>query len=276
MPRSATDGPTTELDREHTALFLDVDGTLLDLAPRPGAVAVPASLIESLARVEAALGGALALVSGRSIDQLDLLFAPLSLSASGVHGAQMRFAPNEPWSRPILASREGQAPLRRETGPRNGDAEEGLPRSLWMALMEVLFDFPGTFAENKRHSFAVHYRTMPILKRRLRERLIELIARRADLDLELLHGHSVFEIKSRVFDKGKAIARFLTHEPFRGRSPIFIGDDTTDEAGFATVVAHGGQAFSVGTQRAGASFVFPTPASVRRWLAACARQPVAD
>jgi trehalose 6-phosphate phosphatase len=241
------------LRAEKAALFLDVDGTLLDLAPRPGAVVVPPSLIESLARAEKALDGALALVSGRSIEDLDRLFAPLRLCASGVHGAQSRFAPHG-----------SEAP--------STDAD-GLPRRLWMALTEVLFDFPGTFAENKRYSFAVHYRTVPMLEAALREALILLLAAHADLDLIMIHGHSVFEIKQHGFDKGKAIERFVARKPFSGRVPIFIGDDTTDEAGFAAVVRLGGHAFAVGAPRPGTSFVFPTPENVRQWLSAfCRRQ----
>ncbi|MBV8764665.1 MAG: trehalose-phosphatase [Hyphomicrobiales bacterium] len=247
MPSTSADEFQDGLKIERTALFLDVDGTLLDLAPRPGAVFVPPSLIDSLARADDALGGALALVSGRSIDDLDRLFAPLKLRASGVHGAQTRFSPNK---------------------PKEADEEaEGLPRQLWMALTEVLFDFPGTFAENKRYSFAVHYRTVPMLKPRLREALQCLLASYAALQLDMIHGHSVFEIKPRGFDKGKAIDRFISREPFRGRIPIFVGDDATDESGFAAVVSHGGRAFSVGRERPGASFVFPAPENVRCWLA---------
>ncbi len=247
MPSTSADEFQDGLKIERTALFLDVDGTLLDLAPRPGAVFVPPSLIDSLARADEALGGALALVSGRSIDDLDRLFSPLQLRASGVHGAQTRFSPND----------------RREAD----EEAEGLPRKLWMALTEVLFDFPGTFAENKRYSFAVHYRTVPMLKQRLREALQRLIAAHADLRLDMIHGHSVFEIKPHGFDKGKAIRRFITREPFLGRVPVFIGDDVTDESGFATVVSCGGHAFSVGHERPGVSFVFPTPENVRHWLA---------
>ena len=240
------------LRAEQAALFLDVDGTLLDLAPRPEAVVVPASLIESLARSEQALGGALALVSGRPIEDLDRLFAPLRLCASGVHGAQSRFAPYG------SASRSEEA--------------DGLPRKLWMALTEVLFDFPGTFTENKRYTFAVHYRTVPMLEQPLREALYALMAAHADLDLIMIHGHSVFEIKPRGFDKGKAIERFITRKPFSGRVPIFIGDDTTDEAGFAAVVRLGGHAFSVGRLRPGASYVFAGPENVRQWLSAFGRK----
>jgi trehalose 6-phosphate phosphatase len=247
MPSTSADEFQDGLRIERTALFLDVDGTLLDLAPRPGAVFVPPSLIDALARADDALGGALALISGRSIDDLDRLFAPLQLRASGVHGAQTRFSPRN--------AKEAY------------NEAEGLPRKLWMALTEVLFDFPGTFAENKRYSFAVHYRTVPILKQRLREALHGLITFHADLQLEMIHGHSVFEIKPRGFDKGKAIKQFIDREPFLGRVPVFIGDDATDESGFATVVSHGGRAFSVGHERPGVSFVFPTPENVRCWLA---------
>jgi trehalose 6-phosphate phosphatase len=255
MPSKSADKLQDGLKLERTALFLDVDGTLLDLAPRPGAVFVPPSLIDSLAKADDALGGALALVSGRPIDDLDRLFAPLQLRASGVHGAQTRFSPNN---------------------PREADEEaQGLPRKLWMALTEVLFDFPGTFAENKRYSFAVHYRTVPMLKPRLREALQGLLRKYADLQLDMIHGHSVFEIKPRGFDKGKAIERFIAREPFLGRVPVFIGDDVTDESGFATVVSYGGRAFSVGHQRPGVSFVFRAPENVRCWLARFGQQRAA-
>jgi trehalose 6-phosphate phosphatase len=253
MPHATRDETRTgELRAANAALFLDVDGTILDLAPRPGAVIVPPSLIESLALAEKALDGALALVSGRSIDDLDRLFAPLRLCASGVHGAQTRFALQD-LDRPY-------------------EEAERLPRKLWMALTEVLFDFPGTFAENKRYSFAVHYRTVPTLEEPLREALSALVLGHVELDLVIMDGHCVFEIKRSGFDKGKAIERFIARKPFSGRTPIFIGDDTTDEAGFAAVIRVGGRAFSVGCQRPGASFVFEGPENVRQWLSAFSRQ----
>jgi trehalose 6-phosphate phosphatase len=253
MPNAIVDeAGAGELQAEEAALFLDVDGTLLDLAPRPGAVVVPPSLVETLALAEKALDGALALISGRSIEDLDRLFAPLRLCASGVHGAQVRFAPRG--------------------ADRPNEEAEGLPRRLWMALTELLFDFPGTFAENKRYSFAVHYRTVPKLEGALADALEELVGAHSNLDLALMHGHCVYELKRRGFDKGKAIEGFIARKPFSGRVPIFIGDDTTDEAGFAAVVRAGGHAFSVGGLRPGASFAFPSPESVRRWLAAFSRR----
>ena len=131
------------------ALFLDVDGTLLDLAERPERVVTPAGLISTLARTERKLGGALALISGRPLDDLDRLFAPLRLRASGVHGAEMRFDPDAP----AIPS------------PQVSE----LPASLWMALTAALKEFPGVFAENKRYSFAIHYRQAPHAGAALRE-----------------------------------------------------------------------------------------------------------
>ena len=130
---TAVDGPV--------ALFLDVDGTLLDIADRPDRVVVPAGLVDALARAERRLDGALALVTGREIAEIDRLFRPLKLRAAVVHGAELRFDPDA-------------APT-----PFPGTAE--LPASLWNGLTEALREFPGTFAENKRYSFAVHYRLAP-------------------------------------------------------------------------------------------------------------------
>ncbi len=242
---------TDRLDTRRIALFLDIDGTLLDLAPRPTAVIVPPTLVSSLADAQRALGGALAVISGRPLDDIDRLFTPLTLPASGVHGAQTRF--------------------RSDAAHDAEDDADCLPRSLWMDLTEILFDFPGTFAENKRFSFAVHYRTAPIVKPRLHAALERLIGRHPELDLEMIHGHSVYELKQGGFDKGTAIGRFMERPPFSGRMPIFIGDDTTDEAGFAAVVDRGGKAFSVGQQRPHVSGVFPRPETVRNWVAKIGR-----
>jgi trehalose 6-phosphate phosphatase len=229
------------------ALFLDVDGTLLDFAERPELVAVPSGLVQSLARIERRLEGALALVSGRSIEELDELFTPLNLRASGVHGAQMRFDPREPF--------------------RGAPSVRELPDRLWKELLHLLVEFPGTFAENKGFSFAVHYRRAPDVAPGLRDALERLIASRSWGGVEILDAHYAFELKSPNFDKGRAIALFMNGEPFRGRTPVFIGDDTTDEAGFAAVAERGGIGFSVGVRRRGVSGVFVGPADVRDWLA---------
>jgi trehalose 6-phosphate phosphatase len=233
------------------ALFLDVDGTLLDLAERPDAVVTPAGLVSALARAERNLGGALALISGRSLEDLDRLFNPLRLRASGVHGAQLRFDP----SAPAINSR--------------GAVE--LPPSLWTRLIRTLAAFPGTFAENKRFSFAVHYRLAIAVEAPLREAIERLVESEPQIGIEVMNAHYAIELKAPGCDKGQAIASFLAVPPFRGRTPIFVGDDETDETGFAVVSSHGGFAYSVGWRRPGAIGVFERPSEVRDWLAGLAR-----
>jgi len=228
-------------------LFLDVDGTLLDIAPRPDAVEVASSLLDDLAAVERALGGAVALVSGRPLAELDRLFAPLRLSASGVHGAELRRRPDGPIA--LLAP------------GRLGDGA-------WQALGRLLAEFPGSYAENKEVSFAVHYPDPGTDIDQLKEALSGLMERIASPSepLRLLAGHAVFEVQLRGFDKGRAIEQFMTEKPFCGRKPVFIGDDEIDRAGFDAALALGGLAFSVGIEMPGLSGAFAGPGAVRAWL----------
>jgi trehalose 6-phosphate phosphatase len=234
-----------ELRPQEIGLFLDVDGTLLDLAPHPDAVEVPAGLVGILAAVERRVDGALALVSGRPIAALDRLFTPLRLRASGVHGAEIR--------------------LERDGADRM-PAEQRMPAAVWSQLVRILEGFPGTFAEDKRASFAVHYRGMSRTAGELAGALAGLVARFATFELELTAGHFVFEIRPPGFDKGKAIDRFMAKAPFLDRRPVFIADDAMDRAGFDAVLAHGGLAYSVGRELPGLSGCFPTAAAVRAWL----------
>ena len=229
------------------ALFLDVDGTLLDLADRPSAVSTPSGLVRSLAKAERKLQGALALVSGRTIEELDSLFAPLRLPASGVHGAQLRIHPDRQ--------------------PSSAPEAVALPSSLWAKLTEALREFPGTFAENKIYSFAIHYRLAPGAEAPLRQLLMRLVESERRAAIQIVSAHCALELKAPGFDKGGAIAAFLSRHPFLGRTPIFIGDDATDEAGFAVVAARGGYASSVGQSRPGALAAFDEPRAVRDWLA---------
>jgi trehalose 6-phosphate phosphatase len=228
-------------------LFLDVDGTLLDIAPRPEAVEVKPSLLEDLAAAERVLGGALALVSGRPIAELDRLFTPVRLAASGIHGAELRHRPNGPIA--VLAS-----------GRLGDDA--------WEQLRRLLVEFPGSYAENKGASFAVHYPEPGTDTARLRDALTRLMDRIAEpgRPLKLIAGHAVFELQLDGFDKGLAIKRFMTDPPFRGRRPVFIGDDEIDRAGFDMALALGGLAFSVGIEPPGLSGRFSGPDAVRDWL----------
>jgi len=234
-----------ELKLQEISLFLDVDGTLLDLAPRPDEVEVPARLLDDLAAVEGALGGALALVSGRPIATLDRLFAPLRLRASGVHGAEIRYSPDD--AAKLLTHRR-------------------MPDTAWGDLLGLLGDFPGTFAENKGMSFAVHHHDTDDEARALVVAVSDFIERHGEAELHLLAGHRVFEIKLPGFDKGTAIAHFMARAPFLGRIPVFIADDLIDRPGFETVLALGGLAFSVGETQPGLSGSFAQPSAVRAWL----------
>ncbi len=229
------------------ALFLDVDGTLLDIADRPDQVAVPAGVVAALAEAERNLGGALALVSGREFDELDRLFRPLKLRAAAVHGAELRFEP-------------GAAPVRAP-----GTSE--LPSSLWHALTKALSEFPGTFAENKRYSFVAHYRLAPEAGPSVREALMRLVQAEPRVAVQLMNARCAIELKAPGYDKGRAIEALLSIPPFRGRTPIYVGDDTTDEAGFAAVSAREGLAYAVGQPRPGARGLFSRPSDVRSWLA---------
>jgi len=231
-------------------LFLDVDGTLLDLAPTPDAVEVPTGLRDALAGAEQHLDGALALISGRPIAQLDRLFAPLRLSASGVHGAEIR--------------RSGDAADTRL-------AQRSPPASAWDDLLRLLDRFPGTFAENKGIGFAVHHRLAGDAEAALVLALRGFVAGLAPFALTLESGHRVLEIRPARFDKGTAIEAFMAHRPFAGRRPVFVADDQMDRAGFDAALALGGLAFSVGAALPGLSGWFSQPAAVRAWLASLAR-----
>lgn len=230
------------------ALFLDVDGTLIDIAPCPDAVVVPEPLRQALGRLGERLNGALALVSGRSIADLDTLFRPLRFRAAGVHGAEMRTEPDGAVS------------------ARDGDA---LPADFIAAVRHLAAGHAGTLVENKGYSVAVHYRADPSAGPALRAGLDALVAETGP-GLQVLPGHMVFDVKRSDVDKGVAITAFMAHAPFAGRQPVFIGDDVTDLSGFAAVLAAGGLAYSVTTPRPGLSGHFADPQTVRDWVAALA------
>ena len=228
------------------AVFLDVDGTLLDLAERPDNVVTPAGLVATLGDAERKLAGALALISGRPIGDLDRLFEPLRLRASGVHGAEIRFEAGGQ----VIATQSAME----------------LPQSLYTELKREVAAFPGAFVENKRFSFVVHYRLAPAAERPLREIVMRLVGS-SPIAVEVMDARCAIELKPPGYDKGNAIAAFLSLPAFHGRTPIFVGDDTTDESGFALVAARGGLAYSVGKPRPGAIGLFAEPRAVRDWLA---------
>jgi trehalose 6-phosphate phosphatase len=234
---------------KETALFLDVDGSLLDIAPTPQSVAVPDGLRPALRRLHAALGGALALVSGRSIADLDRLFAPLRLPAAGQHGAE----------------------LRRSDGAAGAAVER--PACL-TSIADRLRSFagarPGLLVEDKGLSATLHYRLAPQHGDDV-QRLAAALAAEHHSEIELLALHMAVELKPRGASKRSAVVWFMREPPFLGRVPIFVGDDRTDEDGFAAALGLSGSAVRVGldgTSLAGTRIA--APCAVRQWLASVA------
>lgn len=237
------------LPRSDWALFLDIDGTLLDIADAPDRVVVPADLREHLRIAAARLDGALALVSGRALDSVDRLFDPLRLAASGQHGSEWRPAPH--------------AQIRSVAGL-------ALPETLHHSIARLADLHPGILVERKSHALAVHYRHVPELGPSLGARLAEALEGHAGL--MLMPGRHVWEVKDAALSKGSAVELFLREPAFAGRRPVFIGDDRTDEDGFRAVERAGGLALPVGAlarswpERHG----FVDAQAVRGWLAAFA------
>jgi len=230
----------TRLDLRQIALLLDVDGTLVDIAPTPHEVHVSEDLCRSLARLSELTDGALALVSGRPIADLDKLFAPLKLAAIGGHGAEMRLP----------------------DGKRVSSVTP-LPPALRRRLGEVAAPGSGTLIEDKTYSVALHYRKAPQQEARLREHIAAVRAEFPGEALEVLPGKAMFEIKRPGVDKGAAVRALMTHAPFAGRRPVFIGDDVTDESVFAILSALGGVGFSVHRHFEGLAGIFDSPEDVR-------------
>jgi trehalose 6-phosphate phosphatase len=226
------------------ALFLDVDGSLIDLAPTPDSVVVPAGLPALLARLSAGLDGALVLVSGRGLGAIDRLFAPLVLPAAGQHGLERRDA----------AGRLQRHPVDRATVER-----------LAGALADFARGRPGLLVEPKGMAVAIHYRAAPGEAEAVVAFAGRLVATAPGW--QALAGKMVVELKPQGMSKGVAVERFLAEPPFAGRCPVFVGDDATDEDGFAAAARHGGVAIVVGERRpTRAEFALPDPMSLRVWL----------
>jgi trehalose 6-phosphate phosphatase len=237
-----------------TALFLDVDGTLLEIAPRPELVRVPAAVPRLLIGLTEQHEGALALVSGRRIAELDRLFRPWRGAAAGVHGAERR---------PVDGS-----VAKSENTPADQAAAVALDR-LRPALTALPRRMPGVLLEDKGRTLAVHYRQAPERAAELRSAL-EALAREHAKALRLIAGKMVFELQPRHHGKHGAIAAFMGEKPFRERVPVFVGDDTTDEDGFAEVNRRGGVSIRVGPADAATNAVYalPSVSAVLDWLRA--------
>ena len=232
-----------EILQPSCALFLDFDGTMVDIAPQPHAVHVPQPLLGLLQDVRAYLGGAVAVISGRPIAQIDALLDPLRLPVAGVHGAEWRDASGEVHllnTHPLDHVQEAACLL----AARN----------------------PGLLVENKRGSVALHYRQRPELE----ELCLRTMQQAVDesTGLTLLRGKMVAEAKPSGASKGHAIETFLAEPPFAGRTPVFIGDDVTDEAGFSTVQRLDGVGIKVGEGPSVAARRLADPTALHRELEA--------
>jgi trehalose 6-phosphate phosphatase len=237
--------PLLPSDLSKLAILLDVDGTLLDLAPTPREVFVPHALRDTLARLWQRTGGAVAFVSGRPVSELDLLFSPLELPAIGGHGAELRTAAG------VLPEAPRLPPLDPEVKRR------------FAAIAEAA---PGIILEDKGYSLALHYRLAPDKERLVRESATKVCLGLRDSTIELLPGKLVVEIKQAGFTKATAVRELMTYRPFADRRPIFIGDDITDLGVFDLMPHFDGIAVSVGRKVAGVKSCFEQPADVRRWL----------
>jgi trehalose 6-phosphate phosphatase len=236
------------LDLKSVALLLDVDGTLIDIGPSPYEVHVPKELCRSLERLAELTDGALALISGRPIAGLDRLFSPLKFSAVGGHGAEMRV--------------DGVA-VRHHIRP--------LPKAMRERIAKSAPE--GVLIEDKGYSIALHYRGVPVGKDKLERLLADVGAAYPNEKVEILPGKEMLELKRSGTNKGEAVRTLMTLAPFEGRTPVFIGDDVTDESVFSILPKMGGETFSVGRDFNGLTAIFDSPASVRAVLAQLAGQP---
>ena len=220
------------------AMFFDLDGTLLDIAPGPDDVVTPASLVPALAAARDWLGGALAIVSGRTVEKIDEFLAPLKFPCAGEHGAVLRMA-------------DGTI--------RRAGNECVVPDSWKQAMRRVVQNWDGVIVDDKAFSIALHYRAVPERGEDVR-RLVENIVAANSKDFEVLPAQMAYEIRHRSLNKGTAVRSFMAEPVFHGRRPVFVGDDVTDEDGFRAATELGGLGLHVKHAFSG------EPTNVRRWL----------
>jgi trehalose 6-phosphate phosphatase len=228
-----------------TALFLDFDGTLVEIASRPQDVLIPPRLGDTLAALHRQLGGALALVSGRRLLDLDSFLAPLQLPSAAEHGAQRRNATGRMSRTPAIDLR----PVRQ-------------------AAQALVAQYPVLMLEEKEMALSLHYRQAPELEALCRQVMRNALAGRPGL--VLMQGKCVIDLIPAGVSKGTAIAAFMSEAPFAGRVPVFTGDDVTDEDGFEQVLRMGGQAIKVGAGPSLARLRCNSVADLAAWLEASA------
>ena len=225
-----------------SALLLDFDGTLVELAAHPDAVSPSAGLAGWLYQLEKHLGDALAIVTGRRLRDVDRYLDPLRLMGAGAHGAELRVAIAGKTT-PVIAPLE--APL-------------------IVAIEAAIRGLPGIWMENKTFALAVHFRQNPALAADCLARVQQ--AAQAFSQIEVFNGHAVVEVRRKGLGKGAAIGFLLQHPAFAGRVPVFIGDDLADEEGFLAVQAAGGYGIKVGAGDTVAHCRLTDVAAVHRWL----------
>jgi len=239
------DSPFLLADWRGCSLFLDFDGTLVELAETPDAVLVPPGLVQVLATLRARLGGRLAIISGRPIAQIDAMLAPLALPVAGVHGAERRGA---------------DGVLHCLAAP---------PLDAARRCLQALVDAnPALLLEEKRGALALHYRLAPALQQQCEQTMAAALE--ASPGMLLLRGKMVLELKPAASDKGTAMAAFLQEAPFAGHVPLFAGDDTTDEAAIAYAQQAGGIGIKIGAGPSAARRRLASPAALRAQLAQAA------
>jgi trehalose 6-phosphate phosphatase len=250
-------GPTRsdKLTLTAIALFLDVDGTLLEIAATPQAVSVSDDLRQRLEALSRAGGGAVALVSGRAIAALDALFAPLALPSAGLHGFERRDASGACHRRPLPAAAALQAAR--------------------AAMLDFAQRHAGLLVEDKRFALALHYRKAPHLEEAVVKTMEDVAAGLAG-ELELQHGKMVVELRPAGATKAEAVGAFLAEAPFAGRLPVFIGDDLTDEPAFELVNRLDGLSVVVSPTRPSAARArLAGVTAVHDWLAQLQAEPAA-
>ena len=248
MAKGQGDAPMLLLDDPSAcAVFLDLDGTLLDIAAAPDLVHIPSDLVPLLARLSSGLRGALAIVTGRPISDVNRFLDPLRLVTAGVHGAQLRTEMN------------GEVLL--TVGPMDPAVASAVGRLRDLA--------PGVVIETKVYSIAVHYRLAPSVEPQIEAALQDIVAGSPDHFI-LCPGRCVIEVVPRHVSKGAAVDALMALPAFKGRRPIMVGDDVPDESALTAAVRHGGLGLRVAGEHFRRRADFEGPASVRAWLASMA------